>query len=195
MYGIIVFLLLSTWLVSVKSGILSQGPGWSRPLYHLQPYFTRNYSPSSSTSTNHSATESFHILATAKIGDLKRRASAVLKVEPLSYWQTMAAGAVSRSMAQTLLHPAYTYKTILQLKEADIHTIKRTLTFGRLLSGIDAQFMLSLPHGAFHFFVIDQVGTNGEINDVVKSSISIAVVTVVEKIHFLSVAVTHIASQ
>jgi hypothetical protein len=27
----------------------------------------------------------------------------------------------------------------------------------RLLQGADAQFILSLPHGAFHFFVIDQV--------------------------------------
>jgi solute carrier family 25 S-adenosylmethionine transporter 26 len=77
--------------------------------------------------------------------------------EPLSYLQTMAAGALSRGIAQTLLHPAYTYKTILQLKEADLATIKRSLTIGRLFRGIDAQFLLAIPHGAFHFFVIDQV--------------------------------------
>jgi hypothetical protein len=73
--------------------------------------------------------------------------------EQLSYLQTMAAGAVSRSMAQTLLHPAYTYKTLLQLKDGEI----KSLTIERLLRGADAQFIMSLPHGAFYFYVIDQV--------------------------------------
>jgi hypothetical protein len=31
------------------------------------------------------------------------------------------------------------------------------LTIDRLFRGADAQFLLSLPHGAFHFFVIDVV--------------------------------------
>ncbi len=78
----------------------------------------------------------------------------------MTYLQTLTAGAVSRSMAQTLLHPAYTYKTLLQLRNVGQHIPKPTLAtvqFSRLLKGIDAQFLLSLPHGAFHFFVIDQV--------------------------------------
>lgn len=78
----------------------------------------------------------------------------------MTYLQTMTAGAVSRSMAQTLLHPAYTYKTLLQLKNVGQHIPKPSLSnlqFSRLLKGIDAQFLLSLPHGAFHFFVIDHV--------------------------------------
>jgi hypothetical protein len=78
----------------------------------------------------------------------------------MTYLQTLTAGAVSRSMAQTLLHPAYTYKTLLQLKNVGHHIPKPSLSnlqFARLLKGIDAQFLLSLPHGAFHFFVIDQV--------------------------------------
>mmetsp|Transcript_10186 Transcript_10186/g.17037 ORF Transcript_10186/g.17037 Transcript_10186/m.17037 type:complete len:416 (+) Transcript_10186:254-1501(+) len=135
----------------------------------------------------------------------------------LTYLQTMVAGAVSRSVAQTLMHPANTYKTLLQLKDVPPTTATssaatssaasagarvrqvssavrkrasavgaaaaaagrraggagaraagaggkglivvggRRVTFGRLLAGVDAQFLLSLPHGAFHFFVIDQV--------------------------------------
>ncbi len=81
----------------------------------------------------------------------------------MTYLQTLTAGAVSRSMAQTLLHPAYTYKTLLQLRNVGQHIPKPTLAsvqFSRLLKGIDAQFLLSLPHGAFHFFVIDQVSHN-----------------------------------
>ncbi len=76
---------------------------------------------------------------------------------PLTYMQTMIAGAVSGSIAQTVLHPAYTYKTILQLKNKDIAKITSTLSVKRLFQGIDAQFLMSLPHGALHFFVIDQV--------------------------------------
>ena len=81
----------------------------------------------------------------------------------MTYLQTLTARAVSRSMAQTLLHPAYTYKTLLQLRNVGQHIPKSTLAtvqFSRLLKGIDAQFLLSLPHGAFHFFVIDQVSHN-----------------------------------
>ena len=66
----------------------------------------------------------------------------------------MAAGAVSRTMAQTLMHPANTFKTMLQLKSTG-REVK--LTPARLLRGADAQFIMSLPHGAFYFFVIDQV--------------------------------------
>jgi solute carrier family 25 S-adenosylmethionine transporter 26 len=66
----------------------------------------------------------------------------------------MTAGAISRTIAQTFMHPANTYKTMLQLKDTGKST---KLTLERLLRGADAQFLLSLPHGAFHFFVIDQV--------------------------------------
>lgn len=75
--------------------------------------------------------------------------------DQLTYVQTMTAGAISRTIAQTFMHPANTYKTLLQLKDSKRITSK--LTPERLLRGVDAQFLLSLPHGAFHFFVIDQV--------------------------------------
>ena len=74
----------------------------------------------------------------------------------MNYFQSMFAGAISRSIAQTLLHPAYTYKTILQLRQRTTTSLQQ-LSLPRLMKGIDAQFILSLPHGAFHFFVIDQV--------------------------------------
>ena len=60
-------------------------------------------------------------------------------------------GAFSRSFAQTIMHPANTLKTILQLKDPS----RTKLTPERLFRGADAQFFLSLPHGALYFFVIE----------------------------------------
>ena len=77
--------------------------------------------------------------------------------DQLTYVQTMTAGAISRTIAQTFMHPANTYKTLLQLK--DSKRVISKLTPERLLRGVDAQFLLSMPHGAFHFFVIDQVSS------------------------------------
>ena len=79
------------------------------------------------------------------------------KLDQMTYVQIMAAGAVSRTMAQTIMHPANTFKTMLQLKRTSDIPISKQLTPERLLRGADAQFLLSLPHGAFYFFVIDQV--------------------------------------
>lgn len=77
----------------------------------------------------------------------------------MTYIQTMLVGAVSRTVAQTAMHPVNTYKTLLQTTRhrAMGRPVWRTLTLKKLLRGADAQFLLSLPHGAFHFFVIDQV--------------------------------------
>jgi hypothetical protein len=83
-------------------------------------------------------------------------ASTAVVTEQLTYMQTLTAGALSRTMAQTIMHPANTYKTMLQLRNSG--KIPK-LTLERLLRGVDAQFLLSLPHGAFYFFVIDQVKT------------------------------------
>ena len=80
--------------------------------------------------------------------------------DQLTYMQTMAAGALSRTMAQTLMHPANTYKTLLQLRGSEAKGgILTKLTPERLLRGVDAQFIMSIPHGACYFFVIDQVKT------------------------------------
>ena len=81
------------------------------------------------------------------------------KLDQMTYLQIMAAGAISRTMAQTIMHPANTFKTMLQLKRDSNVPITNQLTPERLLRGADAQFFMSLPHGAFYFFVIDQVKT------------------------------------
>lgn len=89
----------------------------------------------------------------------KKVATAAVKAvkitEQLTYVETMMAGAISRTLAQTLMHPANTYKTVLQLKGRGSSVAN--MSFKRLLAGIDAQFLLSLPHGAFHFCAIDTI--------------------------------------
>ena len=86
---------------------------------------------------------------------LRKLSSKVLnKVDQMTYLQIMAAGAISRTLAQTIMHPANTIKTMLQVKS---NGRKINLTPERLLRGVDAQFLFSLPHGAFYFCVIDQV--------------------------------------
>lgn len=72
----------------------------------------------------------------------------------LTFFETMAAGAVSRTVAQTVMHPANTYKTVLQLRGRNQEA---KFTLGRLLRGADAQFLMSLPHGAFYFWVTELV--------------------------------------
>jgi len=91
---------------------------------------------------------------TASVAGAASQSIAVANIDQLTYLQTMTAGAISRTIAQTFMHPANTYKTMLQLKDTGKST---QVTLERLLRGADAQFLLSLPHGAFHFFVIDQV--------------------------------------
>ena len=81
-------------------------------------------------------------------------ATSTLITDKLTFFQTLIAGATSRTIAQTIMHPANTYKTMLQLKGKG-HLVN--ITPERLLRGADAQFIMSLPHGAFYFFVIDAV--------------------------------------
>ena len=63
--------------------------------------------------------------------------------DQLDYYQTMTAGAISRTFAQTIMHPVNTFKTILQIRGSSL----KNLTPARLLRGADAQFLMSLPHG------------------------------------------------
>lgn len=135
---------------------------------------SRNETTSPSPSCTTIATNSSNnVVLVARAGAAPQQTPST---EPLSYLQSMAAGAVSRTMAQTLLHPANTYKTLLQLRQAPNaalgvqkglngspqskiahHVLTKSIPLSRLLRGVDAQFLLSLPHGAFHFFVIDIV--------------------------------------
>lgn len=154
----IIVIFIQIYLFYVSYGCATRFPHHnfhfpSRPVFFLP---TKPSLVAASALTNQSSGTGAVSIAASTLSNVHQSARSAI-AEPLTYLQTMAAGALSRSIAQTLLHPAYTYKTILQLKVADIDTIKKTLTFGRLLRGIDAQFLMSVPHGAFHFYVIDRV--------------------------------------
>lgn len=74
------------------------------------------------TTTNHSRTMGLNIRSPVVCGALVTLTAAgaarVASTEQLTYLQSMTVGAVSRSIAQTLLHPANTYKTLLQLRRS-----------------------------------------------------------------------------
>lgn len=85
---------------------------------------------------------------------------------PLVFWENMVCGAVSRSIAQTVMHPANTMKTILQsTRGADRPTLGQLMRpeqFRMLTRGAGANFLLSVPHGAVNFAVLEFV--RGRLN-------------------------------
>jgi len=98
----------------------------------------------------------------------------------------MLAGAVSRSCAQTAMHPANVVKTLLQTKgSAELNN----LNFRILTRGAGAQFALSLPHGALAFAVLEAtkttlsawfpVGFAGPAFDFVSSAVSTTLCSVI----------------
>lgn len=99
--------------------------------------------------SNNSSEVMATVLAAAGSGKIK----SVLAAEKLDFYQTMTAGAISRTFAQTIMHPINTFKTILQVRGSKL----TQLTPERLLRGADAQFLMSLPHGAIYFYVIEGV--------------------------------------
>lgn len=88
-------------------------------------------------------------------------ATAVLTQRPLLFWETMVCGAISRSIAQTVMHPANTMKTILQSSRVpvSIPDLLNPKHFHRLTIGAGANFLLSVPHGAVNFAVLELVRT------------------------------------
>lgn len=80
---------------------------------------------------------------------------------PLMFWESMVSGAVSRSIAQTMMHPANTMKTIMQSSlgpdKPKLRDLMRPQMFRRLTCGAGANFVLSLPHGAFNFAVLESI--------------------------------------
>jgi len=81
----------------------------------------------------------------------------------LSFYESMVCGAISRSVAQTIMHPANTMKTILQARTVEgkkQETVKRLIrlkNWKMLTRGAGAQFLLSVPHGAVNFAVLEFV--------------------------------------
>jgi len=94
----------------------------------------------------------------------------------LIFWENMVCGAVSRSVAQVLTHPANTMKTILQSNRemgvAEKLTMRKLLRnksdLKVLTRGAGAQFVLSLPHGAVNFAVLEYVRKS--LNNVASNS-------------------------
>ena len=92
-------------------------------------------------------------------------AANALPQRPLVFWESMISGAISRSVAQTVMHPANTMKTILQAsrKTADVAqpTVLTLLSspnaFKTLSRGAGANFVLSVPHGAINFAILEFV--------------------------------------
>lgn len=82
---------------------------------------------------------------------IKAQAATAVK---LSFAETMLAGALSRSVAQTMLQPANVVKTLLQRKSG---LVFKELNFRVLTRGAGAQFLLSLPHGACNFATLEAV--------------------------------------
>ena len=82
----------------------------------------------------------------------------------LHFWENMVCGAASRSIAQTVMHPANTMKTILQSQRGvpasermTIAALAKPANVKLLTRGAGAQFILSVPHGAVNFAVLEFV--------------------------------------
>ncbi|KAL7579937.1 hypothetical protein ACA910_004935 [Epithemia clementina (nom. ined.)] len=79
----------------------------------------------------------------------------------LAFWETMLCGAISRSTAQTIMHPANTMKTMLQNSKGPvipaIMELMKPSSFRRLTYGAGTNFLLSVPNGALNFSVLEFV--------------------------------------
>lgn len=95
---------------------------------------------------------------------VSRGGSAVAADRRLHFWEAMICGAISRSAAQTIMHPTNTMKTILQSsRRAPGKTPLTVRSFAKwkharhLTRGAGAQLVLSIPHGAVNFAVLEFV--------------------------------------
>ncbi len=109
---------------------------------------TTTTTPTKSSSSNSATTTS----ATAMV------VAAAAAARPLLFWENMVCGAISRSIAQTVMHPANTMKTILQSSsQTSLSSLMQPSNFRRLTQGAGANFVLSVPHGAINFAVLELV--------------------------------------
>mmetsp|Transcript_14412 Transcript_14412/g.25341 ORF Transcript_14412/g.25341 Transcript_14412/m.25341 type:complete len:480 (-) Transcript_14412:62-1501(-) len=93
----------------------------------------------------------------------------------LHFWEAMICGAISRSAAQTIMHPANTMKTILQSSRKSpgkapltVRSFAQWKHAKHLTRGAGAQLVLSIPHGAVNFAVLELV--RRQMNNVVSRS-------------------------
>ncbi|KAL7545052.1 hypothetical protein ACHAWF_012365 [Thalassiosira exigua] len=97
-------------------------------------------------------------------GGAAAAAAAVVPDRRLHFWEAMVCGAISRSAAQTIMHPANTMKTILQSSRRapgkaplTVRSFAKWKHSQHLLRGAGAQLVLSIPHGAVNFAVLEFV--------------------------------------
>jgi hypothetical protein len=90
------------------------------------------------------------------------KAKAIPEPVYLNFWENMVCGAVSRAIAQTATHPANTMKTLLQSNRDSatrmtLKEIAKVQNLKMLTRGAGAQTILSIPHGAVNFAVLEFV--------------------------------------
>ena len=110
--------------------------------------------------------------------DIVNRGGAAAVATPdrrLHFWEAMVCGAISRSAAQTIMHPANTMKTILQSSRKvpgkaplTVRSFTQMKHAKHLTRGAGAQLILSIPHGAVNFAVLEFV--RRQMNNVVSQS-------------------------
>uniref|UniRef100_A0A7S2WL72 Mitochondrial carrier protein n=1 Tax=Eucampia antarctica TaxID=49252 RepID=A0A7S2WL72_9STRA len=102
------------------------------------------------------------------------RGGAAEVVRRLYFWENMVCGAVSRSCAQTMMHPANTMKTLLQSNRdgSGANTILKLIqpeNWKLLSRGAGAQLVMSIPHGAVNFAVLEYV--RRQMNNLVQNKL------------------------
>ncbi|CAM9456039.1 unnamed protein product, partial [Scytosiphon promiscuus] len=73
----------------------------------------------------------------------------------LNFREALMAGAVSRSIAHTCVHPAIVVKTLMQGRGTSSQLSNLSLKL--LRRGAGAQFIMSLPHGAFNYATLEVI--------------------------------------
>ena len=103
-----------------------KGPTLSKREKFLPFSFTRG---STKEQAKHRRGTRFIKMTASALRSASNRVSLVSKkLDQMTYFQIMAAGALSRTMAQTIMHPANTFKTMLQLKRTNDIPISEQLT-------------------------------------------------------------------
>ena len=116
---------------------------------------TTAFSPTSPASKKPATTAR----STTPPSQIQRRAfQTKTALRPLSFWENMFCGAISRSLAQTIMHPANCLKTLLQnANSQSMVDLIQPRQLHRLTRGAGANFLLSVPSGAVNFAVLELV--------------------------------------
>ena len=77
---------------------------------------------------------------------------------PMFFWENMLIGTLSKVVANTIMHPATTLKTLLQSTPHEtshahgrVYSLLRPANFRRLTHGAGANFFMSVPQGFINF--------------------------------------------